>query len=141
MSASLAGDYYYFLAANSVAWHVTVSADVMFNTYSQINSGLPRSSDAYPARAYCRASSAGLLRLLISAFDDLSEFPAPFREAELCWAKAGIPFCDVIADQTLDVEQINAAVEVHFALACRKVGSIILAHPAGWMTAGRIWNR
>ena len=62
----------------------------------------------------------GLLPLLISAFDDLSEFPAPFREAELCWAKAGIPFCDVIGDQTLDVEQINAAVEVHFALACRK---------------------
>ncbi len=91
----------------------------------------------------------GLLSLLISAFDDLSEFPTPFREAEVYWAKAGIIFCDVIGDQTLDVEQVNAAVELNFALACRKPPNEInfigcwVDHSctfSSWMPEGRISN-
>ena len=88
----------------------------------------------------------GLLPLLVSTFDDLSELPTRFGEAEVCWAKAGIHFCDVIGDQTLDLDQVNAAVEIHFTLACHKPPNEVnfigcwIDHsctPSSWMPADR----
>jgi hypothetical protein len=78
----------------------------------------------------------GLLHRLISAFDDLSELPTRFGEAEVCWTKAGIHVCDVIGDQTLNVEQMPLqrsispwwTTSLPIKSISSGVGSIILAH-------------